>query len=67
MYFNSREDYDSESVHLEAEWDHWARKKAFAVGVFAIVWSWGELPPQMIREAIQIKRTMVKNGTWKPA
>jgi len=63
----SRENYDSEGVRSEMEWDYWSRKKAFAVGVMAIVWAGGELPPQMIREARKIKKTMLRNGTWKPA
>lgn len=63
MITNSREVYDSQS----AEWDVLARKKAYAVGILVMVWSGRELPPQMIKEARQIRREMKKNGTWKSA
>jgi hypothetical protein len=67
MQINSREDYDSESVQSEAEWDHLARRKAYAVGVLAQAWAGIELPRSMIREALQIRKEMIRNGTWKPA
>ncbi len=67
MFINSREAHDSESIRSEAEWDTLMRRKAFAVGILALVWAGGSMPPQMIQEAKRIRRQMRKDGTWLPA
>lgn len=67
MIINSREEEDYDSVKSAAQWDFLARRKAYAVGVMAIVWAGGRLPNAMIREANHIEHQMVKDGTWQSA